>query len=123
MLINNGEGQMMHGMVDGVNISVDCMGSDFADVDADSDLDLIVGDSQRLILLEQIENSYIDVSLSKGLTPYANIDMAWAVLGADFDNDGSMELLSSNSEFWTPIAGATHTLFDFTLNELGQYEY
>lgn len=86
----------------GLDLALSCMGSSWADADADGDLELYLAESTTHVMLEPAaDGTWYDVAASRGLLPFdTDRFMTWGSALTDADNDGRMELILGTGAFW-----------------------
>lgn len=121
LLAGDGAGGFTAVFDNGIDISLDCMGFNQGDLDADDDLDVIIGDSLRVVTLEQVDGQWYDAGQARGLTFWMGTIMAFGVGVADLDNDGGMHLISPLSDFYTGGTVPEHPVMDYERGADGTY--
>jgi hypothetical protein len=113
LFFGDGAGGFASGDAGGADVSLDCMGVTVGDVDGDDDIDLVIGDSLRAVLIAQDSGIWYDASTAVGLNFWVGIQMAFGVQTPDLDNDGSAEIVVPTSEFWNENATPEFAVYDF----------
>ncbi len=98
----DGAGGLQARSGDGLDVRYSCMGTSWGDVDADGVLDLYLAEgAQHVVLREGAGGVWYLAAAALGLgAPFTDGIMAWGSTLLDFDNDGRMELVVANGDFW-----------------------
>jgi hypothetical protein len=106
VLLGDGEGGLTARTGDGLDKRLSCMGSSWADVDADGALELYIAESiQHLLMKRAPDDTWYEVGATLGLGGvFARRYMIWGSSLVDMDNDGRMELLAGTGDFWVEDA-------------------
>jgi hypothetical protein len=121
VLFGDGRGGFTRGADTGLEVGVDCMGATAADADADGDLDVVLGETRRVVLLEQADAAWSDAGFARGLDPWSGTVMAFGVGAADLDNDGGVDLVAPLSDFYTAESTPTHPVLRYSRGADGGY--
>ena len=101
LLVNEGDRTFRDGSEDCTcGVQQAAMGTDARDYTGDGIVDLMTSDAHgNLVLMGLDDRTYVDVTTSSGLDlPEEDIEMGWAVLFLDWNNDGDQDLLFAQGE-------------------------
>lgn len=98
-LLINDNGALTPGDSEGADIVTACMGSSFADMDMDGNMDIYATATAGQHFLKGTDNGFIEYADSYELPIAFNEQMLWGAQVTDYNNDGLFDLLVATSGF------------------------
>ena len=116
LFLHEGDLHYVEGAADhGLDLAIYSMGIDFADVNGDRGLELVMGDSdERIQLLSLVDGVGVDVATAWGALPAVSEShrASWGAIFEDVDFDGDPDLLTpwGLKEYWHDLPDQRNTL-------------